>query len=175
MINKLKINIFLIMCALTLIACSSKSEKGKWSKNDMKKCIDEWITEVNNDADAMKGVEMLNVNIEDAADCACKKAEELYESYKEAIKEEEKMSNEEETRIYAECVGLGNMDSTDGGWTEEAKKGVLQGCNDELPGYEEYCECALSELMEKYSFYELVDLGDEEYEEIGQECFQYLE
>jgi hypothetical protein len=175
MTNKLKKNIFLIVCALTLIACSSKSEKGKWSKEDMELCIKEGTDEINADEDAKKGFEMLNVKIEDAVDCACKEAEKRYESYAIADEKLESMDQEEATKIFSECAGLGNMDSVDGGWTEEAKKGVLNGCNEELPGYEEYCECALYELIEKYSFYELENLGDEEYEEIGQECLQYLE
>lgn len=176
MTNKLKINIFLIVCALTLIACSSKSEKGKWSKEDMGLCIKEGTDEINADEDAKKGFEILNVKIEESVECACKEAEKRYESYAIADEKLSSMDQEEATKIFSECIGLGNMDSVDGGWTEEAKKGVLQGCNEEAgPGFEEYCDCALSEIMERYSFYELEDLGDEEYEEIMLDCLQYLE
>jgi hypothetical protein len=170
----LQSTIYILICILVLSSCGSKSEKGKWSKDDMKKCIEESVAEINKDADAKEGMKLLNVNIEEAADCACKKAEEIYESFEEADKELEKMSEEEAAKLIADCIGLGDVNSAEGGWTDEAKQLFLTGCNEE-PGFEDFCECGLSKIMEKYTFFELENVSEEEFGFILEECGSFLE
>ena len=176
MTNYLKSGVFFLICTFTLFACTSKSEKGEWTESDMENCIKETIDEFNSNSDASvtEAMEILKVNIEEAADCMCKKAEGKYESYEAADKAGDEMSDSEAAELFSECLNLGDMQSADGGWTEEAQELFLAGCNQE-PGYEDFCECGLEKIMEIYTFSELEDISEENMGSLFEECLYLVE
>ena len=60
-------------------------------------------------------------------------------------------------------------------WNEENRDAFMEGCLEEGgEEYREYCECALKEVMMEYKPLDAPFISDEEWDEIGSACYQYL-
>ena len=176
MSNYLKLGIYFLICTFTLSACTSKSEKGKWTKEDMEKCIKEGTDELKEDESINEISVITGKSIEDIANCACKKIETMYESYAEADKKIESVSDEESVEIFADCFGFTDEN---GKWTQGTKDFFMQECNIE-PGMEEICECALEKMEKNFTIIDIANLGNgdlekqEELTQIYMDCFGSL-
>ncbi len=178
MTNYLKLGIFFLISVFTLNACTSKSEKGKWSKEEMEKCIKEGAEELKEDESIKELTKMTGKSLEDIVDCSCKKIETMYESYAEADVKLESLSDEESVELFANCFGL--IDEN-GKWTKATKDFFMQECNAE-PGLEKYCECVLEKLEKNFTLLDLAKLGngemdtstEEEITQMYMDCFGSL-
>tara|TARA_B100000767_G_C19677973_1_gene498222 strand:+ start:377 stop:955 length:579 start_codon:yes stop_codon:yes gene_type:complete len=175
--NLIKTCLYLLCFTFLLASCGGESStKGNWTSSDMDRCTSDMISEMKDDPESEEILSFSGSTMEEFANCACEKVEELYESEPEASTALDEMSDEEIGMLILSCFGnmedlikLGmemedksTSEENDVEWSEEFINEFMESCSGDDSEMTAYCNCMLTQLMLNYTVEEMEVLTEED-------------
>jgi hypothetical protein len=174
--NLMKTSLYLLSFTFLFMSCGDSSKKGAWSSSDMDRCTSDMISEMKDDPESEEILSFSGSTMEEFANCACEKVEELYESEPEASTALDEMSDEEIGMLILSCFGdmedlikLGmeledesTSEENDVEWSEEFINEFMESCSGDDSEMTAYCNCMLTQLMLNYTVEEMEFLTEED-------------
>ena len=175
--NLIKTCLYLLCFTFLLVSCGGESStKGNWTSSDMDRCTSDMISEMKDDPESEEILSFSGSTMEEFANCACEKVEELYESEPEASTALDEMSDEEIGMLILSCFGdmedlikLGmemedesTSEENDVEWSEEFINEFMESCSGDDSEMTAYCNCMLTQLMLNYTVEDMEVLTEED-------------
>jgi len=167
----IKTSLYLLSCTFLFISCGDSSTIGAWSSTDMSKCKSEIKVGMYEEGEdeAEEIFASFGTNADKISACMCEELEQEYSSFKEADNdpEMENMNEKEGVERLMSCLYTNDESMINIFMTNCAEDTALK----------QYCSCLLEELMERYTWAEIILLTEDDYAnlETFEDCIELVD